>query len=289
MNRILILTVIFLFLSFLSCDSQNHSKEVPSSKQIRKVVPPSSAKSLNQEKPPANQKLKSRQYGFEIIRTLPHDPDAFTQGLIYYKGFLYESTGLRGHSSLRKIDPATGKVLKMEKLAPFYFSEGIAIRGNKIYMLTYLSQVCLIFGLESLKLETSLSYDGEGWGLAYDGELFIMTNGSNMLAFVRPENFEVVSAVGVYDRNGPVRMINEMEYVDGEIFANVWQQDVIIIIDPQSGDVLGRIDFSNLRGQLDDPGDAEVFNGIAYNADTETFFVTGKLWDKMFEIKLIEK
>ncbi len=289
MNRILILTALFFFLPLLSCDSRSQTKGGLSSKQF-KAAGSRQANSGNESKPIiAEKKPIIKQYTFEIIRTLPHDPEAFTQGLIYYEGLIFESTGLRGKSTLRKIDPMTGNVLQKKELAPYYFSEGIAISGGRIYMLTYVSQVCLVFGLESLKLETSISYNGEGWGLAYNGDELIMSDGSNFLRFIRPENFEVVRGVGVYGQNGPVSLINEMEYVGGEIYANVWQQDRIVRIDPATGDVCGWIDFTSLRRLLDNPGKAEVFNGIAYNPVANTFYVTGKYWDKMFEIKLIEK
>jgi glutamine cyclotransferase len=228
-------------------------------------------------------------YSLKVIRTINHDPDAFTQGLIYHNGFLYESTGLKEHSTLRKLDIKTGKVLKIEKIPDQYFSEGITIFGKNIYMLTWVSNVCFVFDLETFKQKTSFNYFGEGWGLTNDKDHLIMSDGTNVLRFINPSNFEEIKMLNVTDGGLPVKNINELEYINGEIFANIWMTDMIARIDPETGDVSGWLDLSALRDYVKDNPKVEVLNGIAYNKEKDLYYLTGKYWPYIFEVELVNK
>ncbi len=227
-------------------------------------------------------------YGYRVVREYPHDPTAFTQGLVYADGVLYEGTGLKGESALRKVDLETGMVLKQTALDAMHFGEGIAIVDDRIYQITWQTQAAFVYDRETLKPLTTLSYPTEGWGLTSDGERLIMSDGTNRLFFRDPDTFKGLNRVAVCDGNQPVPDLNELEYVDGEIWANVWQSDRIARIDPQTGRVTGWIDLSGLLPEEESEGQAvDVLNGIAYDPGTGRIFVTGKLWPKLFEIELI--
>jgi glutamine cyclotransferase len=225
-------------------------------------------------------------YTYEVVATYPHDPNAFTQGLQYVNGTLYESTGLEGASGVREVDLATGKVLREVKNDPVYFGEGITIIGDKIYQITYVTQKGFVYDKNSFAKVDSFTYDGEGWGLTTDGSSLIMSNGSNRINFRDPITKSVTRSVEVYDGPNPVFNLNELEYIKGEIWANVWMTDQIVRIDPATGKVVGRIDLSGLLSPADPVADGAVLNGIAYEAATDKIFVTGKLWPKLFEIKI---
>ena len=231
---------------------------------------------------------RSVEYEPKLIGKIEHEAGSFTQGLIYYKGYLYESTGLRGESTLRKLDTANGKVLKKISIAPEHFAEGITIFNNKIYMLTWLSNLCFVFDLESFAMEGSFNYYGEGWGLANYNNLLIMSDGSNVLKLINPDDFQVVRQVNVYDGNTPLKNLNELEMINGELFANIWTEDRIARIDPSTGNVIGYLDFSFLRKFINNEN-VDVFNGIAYNPEKDVYYVTGKYWPYIFLIKLKEK
>ncbi len=234
------------------------------------------------------QETEASVYGYRVVREYPHDPTAFTQGLVYADGVLYEGTGLKGESTLRKVDLETGMVLKQIALDAMHFGEGIAIVDDRIYQITWQTQAAFVYDRETLKPLTTLSYPTEGWGLATDGEQLIMSDGTNRLFFREPDTFKALNRVAVCDGNQPVPDLNELEYVDGEIWANVWQSDRIARIDPQTGRVTGWIDLSGLLPEEESEGQAvDVLNGIAYDAGTGRIFVTGKLWPKLFEIELI--
>lgn len=223
---------------------------------------------------------------FEVINSWPHDPAAFTQGLIYHHGTLFESTGLYGASSLREVELETGAVLRRVAVPQQYFAEGLTIFGDRIVQLTWQSQQGFVYDLQSLGLRGGFSYSGEGWGLTHDGQLLIMSDGTHQLRFLDPATFAVVRSVGVYDDGRPLTNLNELEYIRGEVYANIWQTDRIARIDPQSGRILGWIDLSGLLPATDRSASVDVLNGIAYDEATDRLFVTGKRWPKLFEIRL---
>ena len=233
-------------------------------------------------------------YGYQIVRTYPHDSSAFTQGLLYLDGYLYESTGLQGRSTVRKTELETGKVLQRYDLLPEYFAEGLAAWGPNLIQLTYQTQTGFVYDRATLKPRSSFAYTGEGWGLAQDGKRLIMSDGSSSLRFIDPVSFREIGRLVVRDRGQPVKDLNELEYVRGEIFANIWHSDRIARISPTSGDVLGWIDLRGLLKPTEVPPSSSmasegVLNGIAYDAAKGRLFVTGKLWPKLFEIKIVPR
>lgn len=224
-------------------------------------------------------------YTYQIINTFPHDRQAFTQGLVFENGVFYESTGLNGRSSLREIDPATGNVLKIEALADRYFGEGIAVFEDRIIQLTWKSQTGFVYDRNTFKIIRQFEYTGEGWGMTHDGKRLIMSDGTSGLRFLDPETLEQTGRVDVYDDKGPVARLNELEFIQGEVFANVWQTDRIARINPETGRVAGWIDLTGLLAP-EERQNADVLNGIAYDSENGRLFVTGKLWPKLFEIRL---
>lgn len=233
----------------------------------------------------------SKQYGFEIINTFPHDTSAFTQGLEFTDGIFYESTGRYGLSSLRKVEVNTGKVLKKLDLDSKYFGEGMTIFGNKIVLLTWENNMGLVFDKATFNQTGTFNYENskEGWGLTNDGQRLIKSDGSNKLYFLNAETYKEEGSIGVYDENGAVEQLNELEYIDGKVYANVYQKDIIVIIDPKTGAVTGQI---NLVGMYTNPQrqsfDNEL-NGIAYDKAGKRLFLTGKKWNQLFEVKLVER
>lgn len=229
-------------------------------------------------------------YQFEVINTYPHDPKAFTQGLQYENGILYESTGMQGRSSLRKVDLKTGNVIQKTDLDGELFGEGMTIVGDKIIFLTYTSGVGFVYDKSSLKRLQTFDYTNpkqEGWGITYDGTRLIKTDGSSFLYFVDPVTFRELGSIEVFDDRGPVANLNELEYVDGKIYANLYyaDRDEAVIINPETGVVEGKINFVGLYDGKRQPTGNEM-NGIAYNASTKTFYVTGKDWTQLFEVRL---
>ncbi|MDM8549030.1 glutaminyl-peptide cyclotransferase [Desulfobacterales bacterium HSG2] len=226
-------------------------------------------------------------YTYKIVNTYPHDRNAFTQGLVFEDGVLYESTGLRGRSTLRKVELETGKLFRCCKLPSQFFGEGLAVCGNRLIQLTWQSGTGFVYDKSSFALVGTFKYPTEGWGLTHDGTRLIMSDGTSSLYFLDPGDFGVTGKIGVYDDRGPVTRINELEYVRGEIYANVWQTDHIVRIDPGTGQVTGRIDLEGLLSPEDTGGyRVDVLNGIAYDTENDRLFVTGKLWPKLFEIEL---
>ena len=226
--------------------------------------------------------------GYKVINTFPHDKGAFTQGLVYEDGVFYEGTGQPGSSNLRKVVPETGKVLFQVNLEEPLFGEGIAILGDKIFQLTWESKVGFVYDKSSFKQINKFYYQTEGWGLTTVGDKLVMSDGSNILYFINPDQFSVISKIEVYDREKKVDKLNELEYINGEIWANIWQTDLIARIDPSSGKVIAYID---LKGILSDPEtdtNINVLNGIAYDKTGKRIFVTGKNWPKLFEIRITE-
>lgn len=224
---------------------------------------------------------------YTVVHTYPHDPHAFTQGLIYVDGHLYESTGLNGRSSLRLVDLTTGNVLQKHDLPAEYFGEGLTDWGSTLIQLTWTSHKALIYDRFSFAQQRTLDYEGEGWGLTHDAAQLIMSDGTSSVRFLDPKTFRVIRRLKVMDADGrPVENLNELEYIHGEIYANVWQTDDIVRISPRTGKVLGRIDLSGIIDKRELREHGAVLNGIAYDSTGNRLFVTGKLWPKLFEIKV---
>jgi glutaminyl-peptide cyclotransferase len=225
-------------------------------------------------------------YGYEIVNTLPHDKDAYTQGLVFHESKLLESTGQEGRSSLRLVEPETGKILKKINVPRPYFAEGITLLKGKIYQLTWQHQLGFVYDAESFEKLGEFSYRGEGWGLTNDGSSLIMSDGTNRIRFLDPANFQVNRTISVLDGRTPIASINELEYVHGEIYANIWHKERVARIEPQTGQVLGWIDLTGLRELSDVKDNEAVLNGIAYDENNDRLYVTGKLWPKLFEIRV---
>ena len=228
-------------------------------------------------------------YQYKIINIYPHDPHAYTQGLFFDDPFLYEGTGINGKSTLRRVDLKTGRPLKVLSLNSSYFGEGITIIKNRIYQLTWKSMKGFVYDKKSFRLLKEFSYNTEGWGITYDTHFLIMSDGTEHLYFLEPDSFKIRKTLSVASEARPVFYLNELEFVRGEIFANIWGQDVIARISPVTGRVLGWIDLTGLRKLLGADSQAEVLNGIAFRADRGTLLVTGKYWPKLFEIEILEK
>jgi glutamine cyclotransferase len=220
---------------------------------------------------------------YKVVHTYPHDRTAFTQGLVYYQGFLYEGTGQEGHSSIRKVELETGKVVQNRAVPPDFFGEGIVILNGKLYEVTWLNKLAMVYDLKSFELLKRFTYDTEGWGLTTDGKRIIMSDGTATLRFRDPETFAETGKLNVTDGGVPVDQLNELEWVNGEIYSNVWKTTRIARISPTNGHVLGWIDLSGILKQEDREG-TDVLNGIAYDAAGKRLFVTGKWWPKLFEI-----
>ncbi len=228
-------------------------------------------------------------YSYEVVRSWPHDPTAFTQGLVCHEGDFLESTGLNGESTLRDVDRKTGRVLKKISVPARYFAEGLAVIGGKAYQLTWQNHTGFVYDVATFQQEGEFSYEGEGWGLTTDGHLLVLSDGTNQLRFIDPATFKVVRTIAVTAAGRPVNRLNELEWVEGEIFANVWQTDEVMRIDPATGLVRGIIDFSGLLSPLDRTPQTDVLNGIAYDPEHHQLFVTGKRWPMIFEVRLVPK
>ena len=235
---------------------------------------------------PSNGKFP-KYYTYQIVETFPHDENAFTQGLFYENGLFYESTGRYGDSSVRKVDPPTGEVVKIFQLPDQLFGEGLTVVGDQIIQLTWRSKVGFVYDKDSLDLKKEFSYQTEGWGITYDGNRLIMSDGSSKLYFLDVKTFEEIGTIEVFDGDTPITRLNELEFIEGEIFANVWGTESIVRINPQTGKVTGWISLQGLldRETLERPVD--VLNGIAYDEINNHLFVTGKLWPKVFHITLV--
>jgi len=227
----------------------------------------------------------------KIINIYPHDANAFTQGLLYYDGYLYESTGLNGKSALRKVNIQSAKVLQEFKLDKNHFAEGITIFGKMIYQLTWRSNIVFVYDLSSLKLLNKISYPGERWGITSDGKNFFISNGTAVIDCVEPVQFSVIRNINVHDGGNAIGNLNELEFIHDEIWANIYMKNIIARISPQTGEILGWIDLSPLYDLLPAHCRVDVLNGIAYDKDSDRIFVTGKFWPRIFEIntKLLSK
>ncbi len=227
------------------------------------------------------------QFTYEIVNEYPHDPNAFTQGLLIDDGHFLESTGKYGQSSLRRVDIKTGRIVKIQRLPDDVFAEGITVWDDKIFMLTWRNRQILVFDRESFRLTNRYRFQGEGWGLTHNDNHLIVSNGTDTLRFLNPNNLAEARRIRVTDSGRPVQHLNELEYIDGSIYANIWYVDRIARIDPQSGRVTGWIDLSTLWPARQRPTREHVLNGIAWDAEDERLFVTGKNWPKMYEIRVV--
>jgi len=229
-------------------------------------------------------------YGYTVVRSFPHDREAFTQGLIYKNGFFYEGTGLVGRSGIRKVKLESGEVVQAKPLGAQYFGEGITDWNGSLVQITWQSEIGFVYDLDTFDQKKTFSYKGEGWGITHDGTRLIMSDGQpeGALRFLDPVTLKETGRIIVRDGRGPVTHLNELEYVKGEIYANVWQTDRIARISPKDGRVTGWIDLSGLLPASEKARDA-VLNGIAYDAAGDRLFVTGKLWPRVFEIKLVKR
>jgi len=228
-------------------------------------------------------------YGYHIVHVFPHDRNAFTQGLVYHDGFLYEGTGLNARSTIRKVRLDTGEVLQQYAIAPQYFGEGVTDWGQSLLQLTWQSKIGFVYDRATFGITRTFSYEGEGWGLTHDTSTLILSDGTPRLRFLDPSTFEEIGSYTVRDGGTPVANLNELEYVRGEIYANVWQTDRVVRIAPSTGQVTGWIDLAGLLTDSDRTVPVDVLNGIAYDAAGDRLFVTGKLWPKVFEITLVRR
>ena len=226
-------------------------------------------------------------YTYRVVGEYPHDPGAFTQGLFYDGGFIYEGTGRRGRSSLRKVDISTGEIVDIRNLPHRFFREGIAGWNGKILQLTLRAKKGFVYDRGTFEVEREFTYSTQGWGLTFDGENFIMSDGTSALFFYEPESFTRIGQVIVKDGDRAVLGLNELEYIEGEIFANVWRTDLIARISPETGKVTGWVNLAGILKPADRSDSTDVLNGIAYDAANDRLFVTGKHWPRLFEIEII--
>jgi glutaminyl-peptide cyclotransferase len=229
------------------------------------------------------------EYTYQVVHAYPHDPGAFTEGLFYWKGLLYESTGIEGTSSVRKVKLETGEVLQKHNVPEAYFGEGIVNWKDKLVQLTWTTEVGFIYDFATLEQKGEFHYKGEGWALTTDGKHLIMSDGTAQLRFLDPETLNEQSRMTVTDNGQPVTKLNELEWVKGEIYANIWETYRIARVNPVSGQVVGWIDLTGILAGVEQPRQVDVLNGIAYDAEHDRLFVTGKYFPKVFEIKLIKK
>ena len=229
------------------------------------------------------------EYTYQIVHTYPHDPTAFTEGLFYLNGFLYESTGLEYQSSIRKVKLETGEVVQKRDLSGDYFGEGIINWKDKLYQLTWRTEIGFIYDLAAFAPKGDFRYPGEGWAMTQDGKRIIIDDGTPQIRLWDPETLKETGRLTVTANGVPVPKLNELEWVKGEIYANIWETDRIARIDPKTGNVVGWIDCTGLLSPADRNSETDVLNGIAYDAEHDRLFVTGKNWPKLFEIKLVKK
>lgn len=268
------------------CQAENSLGEAS-----QRTTPPTSTAQPTQQMPPASPERQSVPvHSYEVVNAWPHDKTAFTQGLIFHEDVFLESTGQYGASTLRRVEPKTGRVLQEAKLARQYFAEGMTLFQGKIYQLTWTTRRGFIYDPTSFQVQGEFSYDGEGWGLTHDAQSLILSDGTNQIRFLDPSNFQITKTIRVFDEQGrPLRELNELEYVKGEIYANVWHTDRIARIDPGTGRLLGWIDLTGLLADTERSTEEAVLNGIAYDEAGDRLFVTGKLWPKLFEVRLKSK
>lgn len=242
-----------------------------------------------QEKVLFYSRIKPENYGYKIIETFPHNPRFYTQGLEYANGYLFEGTGQYGESSLNKIDLEKNEVIQSINLDDNVFGEGITLINNKIYQLTWRSSTGFVYDMQSFKKLYDFSYPTEGWGLTNNGKELIMSDGSEIIYFLDMEYMQEVRRIEVYDDKGPVKNLNELEFINGQLFANVYTTNQIVVIDETSGMVLKKINFNGILDQVEKQKPIDVMNGIAWDRENERLIVTGKWWPSYFHVKLIKK
>lgn len=225
-------------------------------------------------------------YTYDIVQSYPHDPKAFTQGLVWVNDRLFESTGQVGQSNIREVELASGRVIRQKDLAPPHFGEGIVILSEKLFQITWTTGKAFVYTTKDFAPIGEFSYEGEGWGLTTDGTAIVMSNGTSAIVWRDPATFAIQKSITVTDHGTPVSQLNELEWVKGEIWANIWQSEQIARIDPATGNVTGWIDLKGILPAMDRTGTEDVMNGIAYDAARDRLFVTGKLWSKLYEITL---
>lgn len=230
-----------------------------------------------------------QRYGYRILKTYPHDPDAYTQGLFYHEGYLYEGTGQWGSSSLRKVDLETGKIIQSYNLEEKYFGEGIALLQDKIFQLTWTSEIGFTYDMKTFSKTGTFHFNTQGWGLTSNEKELIMSDGSNTIYFMEPQQFNEVRRIEVYDDQGSIESLNELELIGDDLFANVYQTDKIVIINPHTGAVKAFIDFKGLLQPGEKTKNTDVLNGIAWDKEKNRIFVTGKKWPKLFQVELLKK
>lgn len=243
-----------------------------------------------EDKPPMTSELHRtmatpvQTLSFSIVRTLPHDVDAFTQGLVIHNGEFIESTGQNGQSTIRRVEISTGRIKRLEKLEGRYFGEGVTVLNGRAYMITWLSQTGFIFDPSTLRRLDNFSYAGEGWGLTNDGTRLILSNGSNTLSVINASTYAVERSITVTMNGSPVSQLNELEWIDGQIWANVWQTERLVRIDPATGNVTAIVDLTGILPSSARSSKTDVLNGIAYDSKTKALYVTGKNWPWVFQI-----
>jgi glutamine cyclotransferase len=270
--KLRILSVAALLLSGSACQKK--------AEEVRRVA----------EAAPAAHEWKAHAVlGYEVVRELPHDPEAFTQGLLVSNGDWIESTGGYETTSIRRVERETGKVLMKKDLPGNFFGEGVADLNGKLYQLTWQNQKGFVYDEKTLEALGDFKYEGEGWGLTSDGQSLILSDGSDRLRYLDPKTFRVWREVRVTFNGKPVKLLNELEFIEGEIFANVWHNDVILRIRPADGNVVGVIDLTGIDAKEQRRDPEHVLNGIAYDPESREFFVTGKCWPKIYQIRLVPK
>ena len=228
-------------------------------------------------------------YTYDVIKTWPHDRGAFTQGLVFREGTLLESTGLNGESTLREVQLETGRVLKQVALTREYFGEGLALVGDQVFQLTWQNGKGFVYDADTFQLKREFTYEGEGWGLTSDGTLLVLSDGTSRLRFYDPATFALKRTLDVTLAGKPVERLNELEFIRGEIFANVWQSDDVVRIDPATGQVRGVINFAGLLAPDERRPDTDVLNGIAYDEKGDRLFVTGKRWPRIYQVRVVAR
>lgn len=279
-SRKLALVILLLVTGSLFARSKCSFSQTPDTKIIQGIISSATIRKKILACP------KSVVHGYQIINSYPHDTNAFTQGLLFHDGFLYESTGIRGRSTLRKVDLNTGKILRQYFLPARFFGEGLTLWGNRLIQLTWQRGVGFVYDRKSFNLLDNFSYSTEGWGITHNNQYLVMSDGSPVLYFLDPEKLQLIRTIKVHDRDVLIANLNELEYVKGEIYANIWLTDYIVRISPETGQVLGWINLEGLLSSADRTPAANVLNGIAYDENQDRLFVTGKYWPKLFEIKL---
>jgi glutaminyl-peptide cyclotransferase len=225
-------------------------------------------------------------YGYEVVKTWPHDRGAFTQGLVFHRGSVLESTGLNGQSTLRELDLESGRVRKQVALPAEFFAEGLAVIGDRAFQLTWQNRRGFIYDADTFQRRGEFAYEGEGWGLTTDGRSLILSDGTHRIRFLDPATFAAQRTIEVTLEGKPRAQLNELEFIRGQIYANVWQTDEVAIIDPATGAVRGVVDFSNLLPRPERTPETDVLNGIAYDEGTDRLLITGKRWPRIFEVRL---